>query len=252
MSSDLEDKVVVITGAGSGIGRAAAVQFAQAGAKVAVCDINRAAAEETVALAGGEAAAIAVDIGDEESVAGAMAEVIGRWGRIDVLCNNAGILDQMEGVARTSLATWERLMRVNATGAFLMMRAALPHMIEAKGGVIVNVASEAGIRGGAAGAAYTASKHAVVGLTRNVATMYRSHGVRCNAICPGPTHTNIAHSATGAFDAEGLAALATVSAGMGGISEPADMATAIVFLASDAARKINGAILPVDTGWSAG
>jgi NAD(P)-dependent dehydrogenase (short-subunit alcohol dehydrogenase family) len=248
-------KVAVITGGGSGIGRAAALQFAALGAKIAICDVNAATAEETVALAvaaGGDGIAITVDVGDEQGVASAIVAVIRRWSRIDVLCNNAGVMDQMQGVARTSLATWERMMRTNATGAFLMMRAVLPHMIESKGGAIVNVASEAGIRGGAAGAAYTASKHAVIGLTRNTATMYRSNGIRCNAVCPGPTHTNIAESAAGPFDPQDHASLADVLAGMKRICQPDEIAAAIVFLASAAASNLNGAIVPVDGGWSAG
>jgi NAD(P)-dependent dehydrogenase (short-subunit alcohol dehydrogenase family) len=178
--------------------------------------------------------------------------VIQRWGRIDVLCNNAGIMDQTEPAHRASLETWERVFRVNATGVFLMTKAVLPHMLARKAGVIVNTASEAGIRGGAAGTVYTASKHACVGITRNIATMYRKDGIRCNAVCPGGVMTNIMMSAGGPLDAEGDKALIESRAGMGRIVEPAEIALAMVFLASDAASNVNGVIMPVDNGWSAG
>jgi NAD(P)-dependent dehydrogenase (short-subunit alcohol dehydrogenase family) len=251
VKSGFEDRVVLITGAGSGIGRAMCVAFAKAGARVVVSDINLAGAEETARAIGDAAIAVAVDIGDEPSVAQMVQHVIDVLGRIDVLCNNAGVIDTMALPAETSLAEWERVLRINLTGTFLVTHAVLPHMLRQGSGVIVNTASEAGIRGGASGAAYTASKHGVVGLTRNVAWAYANDGIRCNAILPGATVTGIAGGIE-AFDEKGKARLEPIISLQQRIAMPEQMADAVLFLASDAASFINGAIVPVDGGWSAG
>jgi NAD(P)-dependent dehydrogenase (short-subunit alcohol dehydrogenase family) len=161
-------------------------------------------------------------------------------------------MDQVQNAVDASLETWERVMRVNATGTFLMTGAVLPHMIARKSGSIVNTASAAGTRGGASGVAYTASKHAVVGITRSVATMHKADGIRCNAVSPGMTATNIAASAGGPFDAAGWATLREPQASIGRTSDPSEVAATIIFLASDAASYVNGAILPADGGWTAG
>jgi NAD(P)-dependent dehydrogenase (short-subunit alcohol dehydrogenase family) len=252
MELGLDGKIAIVTGGGSGIGRATAKLLADAGASVLICDIDGARAEEAARHCGGDAGAAALDITDETAVAETIAALVGRRGRLDILCNNAGVMDQMQRAENLTLGTWERIMRVNATGTFLMTKAALPHMVAQKKGAIVNTASIAGIRGGAAGLAYTASKHAVVGMTKNVATMYRGDGIRCNAICPGPTATNISESMGSDLDQLGLAAISGVGATMGRIADPTEMASAIVFLASDAASNVNGVIMPVDSGWAAG
>ncbi|WP_344971456.1 glucose 1-dehydrogenase [Streptosporangium fragile] len=244
-----DGRVALITGAGSGIGKAMAVAFAEAGARVVACDVNEDSARETASAIGDRALAVAADIGDEASVAALAEAVIGAYGRIDVLCNNAGIMDTMALPADIPLQQWERVLRVNLTGTFLVTHAVLPHMLRQGGGVIVNTASEAGIRGGAAGAAYTASKHGVVGLTKSVAWAYARDGIRCNAILPGPTMTNIANGA--AFDPVGAARLGPVLALGERLAQPEQMADAALFLASDAASFVNGAIVPVDGGWSA-
>lgn len=252
MDLGLGGKVAIVTGGGSGIGRATAKIFADAGAKVLICDINGLRAEEASASCGGDSSAVALDISDEAAVDAAVAGFARRHGRLDILCNNAGIMDQMQRAGSLALEQFERVMRVNATGTFLMTKAALPFMLARKKGAIVNTASSAGIRGGAAGFAYTASKHAVVGMTKNVAFMYRGDGIRCNAICPGPTHTNIAESMGPDIDREGAASIGGVGATMGRIATAEEMAAAIVFLASDAASNVNGVIMPVDSGWAAG
>ncbi|MCU1647429.1 MAG: putative oxidoreductase, family [Nocardia sp.] len=250
-SNNFDGKVAVITGAGSGIGRAMAVAFAAAGAKGVAADIDITGAEKTAADIGSAALPVAVDISDEASVARLVDTAVETFGRIDVLCNNAGIMDTMALPADTSIEVWDRVLRINLTGTFLVTRAVLPHMLKQAAGAIVNTASEAGVRGGAAGIAYTASKHGVVGITRNVAWAHANDGIRCNAILPGPTLTGIA-GPTPNWDAEGITRLRPILSLAQNIAQPEQMADVAVFLASDAAAFINGAILPVDGGWSAG
>jgi NAD(P)-dependent dehydrogenase (short-subunit alcohol dehydrogenase family) len=251
-SSGLEGGSVVVTGAGSGIGRATALRFAAEGARVVVADINLEAAESVVAeiaAAGGTAVAVTGDLSEQTVVDDVVATALNTFGSLDVLVNNAGIMDSMSAAADVSDAEWERVIRVNLTAPFLLTRAALPHMLAKGKGVIVNTASEASRRGSAAGAAYTASKHALIGLTRSVAVMYRDAGIRANAVAPGGTATGIAVTAD--FTAHGPQALATYRNNVGRPAEADEQAAVIVFLASDAASNINGVVLPVDNGWSA-
>lgn len=245
-----DERVVLITGGGSGIGRAMAVAFADTGARVVAADLDQAAAERTAAAIGKAAVAVPVDIADEASVAAMVEAALAAFGRVDVLCNNAGILDDMALPADLDTAMWDRVLRVNLTGTFLVTRAVLPHMLRQGGGVIINTGSEASLRGGVAGAAYTASKHGVAGLTKSVAWAYAKDGIRCNAILPGPTVTGIVAGAS--FDETGMTRLAPVLALGDQFARPEQMATVAVFLASDAASFVNGALVPVDAGWSAG
>jgi NAD(P)-dependent dehydrogenase (short-subunit alcohol dehydrogenase family) len=255
-SINLSGRVAIVTGAGSGIGRAMAKQLAGAGAIVVVNDIIGERAEETVGLianAGGNAVAAVADISDELAVESFVKKAAERFGRIDILCNNAGIMDEMAEPANTPTSMWNRVLAVNITGYFFVTRAVLPHMLARKSGSIINTASEAGIRGGAAGLAYVVSKHGVVGLTRNVAWAHRSDGIRCNAICPGAVATNI----TGGkgfemFDQAGVARLMPVLQLAERVAQPEQMASVALFLASDNASFVNGAIVPADGGWSAG
>jgi len=253
---DLGGRTAIITGAGSGIGRAMALTFARAGAKVLVNDIIGERAHATVAAvqeAGGNAAAAVADIADEEAVNAFVREAAERWGRIDVLCNNAGIMDRIHLPADTPTDLWNRVMAVNVTGQFFVTRAVLPHMLARKSGAIVNTASVAGLRGGAAGLVYTASKHAMIGLTRNIAWVHGPDGIRCNAICPGPTETNITGGEElGFFSPVGLARAMPVMNLADRSTSPQVMADTALFLASDGAAYINGATIPVDGGWMAG
>lgn len=253
---DLSGRGVIVTGAGSGIGRAIAETFARSGADVMVQDISAKGAEETVALiaaAGGKAFAHIADISDETAAGGIVDEAARRWGKVDVVVNNAGIMDRMEFLEDVKTDLWNRVFAVNVNGPFFVLRKALPLMRAAGAGAIVNIASEAGIRGGCAGGAYTASKHAVVGLTRSVAWTHADEGIRCNAICPGPIATNISDGRPPEeiFDLKGLQRYGKMMGLLTRNAGPQAIANAALFLASDAAYFVNGVIMPVDGGWSA-
>ncbi|MFF4801062.1 SDR family NAD(P)-dependent oxidoreductase [Streptomyces sp. NPDC001351] len=252
MASGLDGRSVIVTGAGSGIGRAAARAFAAQGARVVVADLNAEGADavvEEIEQTGGAAVAVVGDLSEQAVVDHVVRTAVERFGGVDVLVNNAGIMDRMSAPADVDDAEWERVIRVNLTAPFLLTRAVLPHMLEAGRGAIVNTASEAGIRGSAAGAAYTASKHGVVGLTKSLAVMYRNQGIRTNAIAPGGTATGMIPDIDAS--AHGPAALGPYMGNVGRVSQPEEQAAAIVFLASDAASNVNGVILPVDNGWAA-
>ncbi|MGM1028247.1 MAG: SDR family NAD(P)-dependent oxidoreductase [Actinomycetota bacterium] len=252
---DLTGKVAVITGAGSGIGRTTAELFASLGAKVVVSDIAD-TADETVASieqAGGTASAHIGDIGDVAVADAIIAAAVERYGRLDVLVNNAGIMDRFAGAANVDDALWDRVLRVNLSAPFYLTRAALKVMLPQGSGSIVNIASEAGIRGAAAGAAYTVSKHGLIGLTRNTAYTYAKQGIRVNAICPGGVETNVMTADIQQnIDMEGMAALTPVHQSAMRVAKPIEQANLAAFLASDAASNVSGAIIPNDGGWSAG
>jgi NAD(P)-dependent dehydrogenase (short-subunit alcohol dehydrogenase family) len=252
-TTEFADRSVIVTGAGSGIGRAAAERFAARGAKVLVADLNEKTAAETVELieaAGGTARAVVGDLRDQAVVDRVVATAVEAFGGVDVLVNNAGVMDRMSALGETDDAEWELTLGVNLTAPFRLTRAVLPQLQKAGRGAIVFTASEAGLRGSAAGAAYTASKHAVVGLVKSLAVMYRGQGIRTNAIAPGPTATSIQVDARA--EAHGPQVIGgLIGATMGRMAGPEEQAAAIVFLASDAAADINGVVLPVDDGWSA-
>jgi NAD(P)-dependent dehydrogenase (short-subunit alcohol dehydrogenase family) len=250
--SGLENSSVVVTGAGSGIGRAAALRFAAEGARVVVADINADSAEAVVReieAAGGTAVAVAGDLCEQPVVDRVIGTAVERFGGVDVLVNNAGVMDRMSATADVSDEEWERVIRVNLTAPFLLTRAALPHMLARGKGAIVNTASEAALRGSAAGTPYTVSKHGLVGLTRSVAIMYRTAGIRANAIAPGGTITNLAVDVTPG--GHGPTVLGSYMANIGRVADADEQAAVIVFLASDAASNVNGVVVPVDNGWSA-
>ena len=251
----LDGKVAVITGAGSGMGLAMAKRFAAEGAKVVAGDWNAGRLDEAVASirqSGGTIVGVQGNIADPAVAEGLVDLAISSHGRIDVLVNNAGVMDFMQGVGELSDDIWRRVLGINLDGPMFTMRRAVPRMVQQGGGAIINISSTAGIEGGAAGAAYTASKHALVGLTRNTAWMYATKGIRCNAICPGATKTHIAETMTPErMDAAGSARAGAYAALIPATLDPEDIAALALFLGSDESRYINGAIIPADAGWTA-
>lgn len=245
-------KVAIITGAASGIGRAATELFLEQGASVVASDWNEARLGELEAdLKGKAVTTFRANVAEEADCAAMIGKAIDTFGRLDILVNNAGVMDLNEPVGDVDTGIWRRVMTVNVDGPMFAMRAAMPHLIAARG-TIVNIASVAGVSGAAAGAAYTASKHAVIGLTLNTAWMYATRGVRCNAVAVGGVTTNIMESVdTSKMHAEGLARSSVYYPLNPGMLEPIDIARVISFLASDNAGKVNGAILPADGGWLA-
>jgi NAD(P)-dependent dehydrogenase (short-subunit alcohol dehydrogenase family) len=247
-----EGAVVLVTGGGSGIGLATALRFAREGAHVVACDVDEArvgALEVAFREAGTDGVAMVADISTQAGVDAFVAAAVDRHGRVDVLANVAGVMDAFLPAHALDDATWRRVMSVNIDGPMMLTRAVLPGMVERKTGAIVNVASVGGIRGGAAGAAYTASKHALVGLTRSVAWYYALDGVRCNAVCPGGVRTGIDAAPR---DPAHLAGLAPIHQAGRRFAEADELATMISWLASAEALNVNGAIIPSDGGWSAG
>ena len=242
--SGIAGKVAVVTGAGRGIGAATAGALAEAGCRVVLAARTREQIERQAAelAAGGHAAKVVVcDVTDEPSVA-ALAREATDLGPVVVLVNNAGAAESMP-LARTSLDAWNRLLAVNATGAFLCMRAFLPGMLEHKRGRIVNVASTAGLRGGKYFAAYAASKHALVGLTRSVAAEVAGTGVTVNAVCPNFVDTAMTAEAVERImtktgrSREGALAAALDSAGQRRLITPAEVAAAVMAFATDTAGR---------------
>lgn len=248
----LKDKVIVITGAGAGIGRATALLFAEAGAHVVAGDIDADRLESlrvTLREKNLEIICTPGDIARAGDAARLVGTAIQAHGRVDVLCNIAGIMDGFTPVGDLSDDLWRRVLGVNLDGPMFTCRSALPHMVAERGGVIVNVASVAGLVGGVAGAAYTTSKHALIGLTKNIAWQYAPQGIRCLALCPGGVATSIdvSHPNPLGWERAQVASAASVR-----IAAPEEIGRVILFFASNEASFVNGAVVPVDGGWLAG
>lgn len=249
----LQDKVAIVTGPASGMGKAIAEAYAREGAKVVVSDLNIEGAEEVAASLkanGAEAFAIKTNVSVEEEVEQLFEETKKNFGKLDILVNNAGIMDGMEPVGEISNERWEMLFAVNTTAVMKAMRLAVNLFLEQGHGTIVNNISAGGLYGGRAGAAYTASKHAVVGLTKNTAFMYADKNIRTNGIAPGAVKTNIASSMKNMseFGAGRQSQGMSLNPRAG---EPEEIAEAAVFLGSDEASFVNGQVLAVDGGWTA-
>lgn len=256
----LDGKVVLITGAGSGIGKAAAAIFAREGAKVAVAEIDLErgrATERMVREAGGEAFFIETDVTREDSVRRAVAGVVARYGKLDVLYNCAGgSLSEDSLVTDVDLTVWDRTIRLDLLGPILCCRYAIPKMIEAGGGAVINMSSGAALRGSSPAHIYTSAKGAILSLTRALAGAYAKYNVRVNAICAGRILTERITSRYGTPDRAGPAVDRQDAAGRVKeypfwVGQPEDIANIALFLASDESRMITGASIPAEGGRSA-
>lgn len=249
----LADKVAIVTGAGSGMGKAIAILFASEGAKVVVSDIKLELAEKVVSeikANGGIAVAIAANVAKEDDVQNMIDSTISTFGAYNILVNNAGIMDNFEPACDVTDELWDKVFSVNSTGPMRTIRKSLPLFVEKGGGVIVNIASAGGLLGSRAGAAYTASKHAVVGLTKNVGFQYAKLGIRCNAIAPGAVNTNIGNTIYDPSEFGMGRAMAGISLNPR-VGEPIEIAKIALFLASDDSSFINATVIVADAGWTA-
>ena len=249
----LQDKVAIITGAGGGMGRVAAQLFAREGAKVVVAEFGEAAGQETVdqvTAAGGQATFVKADVSDEASAKGMVDHAIATYGRVDVLYNNAGVMPEADhSVIDTDVATWDQVMAVNVRGVFLGCKHAIPHMVEQGSGSIINIASFVALVGCSVPQdAYTASKGAIISLTRSLAVQFGPSGVRSNAICPGPVETPLLMDWLVKDEEAKRIRLARNPTGRFG--KPEEIVNMAVYLASDESRWTNGASLVVDGGIS--
>ena len=249
MPNLVKDKVALVTGGGSGIGRASALTFAREGAKVVVSDVVVEAGKETVQLiknADGEAVFIKADVAQVSDVEALIAKAVEAYGRLDCAHNNAGIEGNSAKVADYDEADWDRVIAINLTGVWLCMKYEIPQMLQQGSGAIVNTSSVAGLLGFRTGSAYVASKHGVLGLTKTAALEYAKSGIRVNAVCPGAVDTPM----MGRITDHRPHRAAKMAAGepVGRMGTPQEIAEAVVWLCSDAASFVTGHPMTVDGG----
>lgn len=250
----LEGQTAVVTGGGSGIGKSIVERFLEAGANCLAADLNEgslAALKQELAEYGDKLDVVKVDVSNRDDVESMIDRAVETFGQMDVIVNNAGIMDNLLPIAEMDDDVWERLMKVNLDSVMYGTRKAVRYFLDREhGGTIINTASLSGLCAGRGGCAYTASKFAVVGLTKNVAYMYGDAGIRCNAICPGNTMTNIGVGMRQPSKL-GMAKATTGISGATRAGTPEEISAAALFLASDMAQFINGETLTIDGGWSA-
>ncbi|KGR81900.1 SDR family oxidoreductase [Lysinibacillus odysseyi] len=248
----LQNKVAIITGAASGMGKAIAEGYAQEGANVVVSDMNLEGAKavaDAIMANGGTAFAIDTNVTKDEDLQRLFDETLAQYGKLDILVNNAGIMDGMEPVNEVQDARWDMIFAVNTTAVMKTMRIATELFLKQGHGVIVNNISAGGLHGGRAGAAYTASKHAVVGLTKNTAFMFADKGIRCNGIAPGAVMTNISASMTNISEYGAGKQQLGMSLNPR-VGQPEEIAKLAIFLGSEDASFINGVVVTADGGWT--
>ncbi|MEN9936878.1 MAG: hypothetical protein RLZZ387_3457 [Chloroflexota bacterium] len=250
----LHNRTAVITGAGSGIGQAMALLFAGEGARILAADVNLEAAKTTAAMvndAGGTCEAIAVDVVVPEQVQAMVERAVELFGRVDILCNNAGIGSTTDVVA-CEPDEWDRVMTVNVKSVYLGCKYVIPHMLQQGGGVIINTASVAGMVGIVKRASYSASKGAVIALTKQVAIEYVEQGIRVNCLCPGTVDSPwVGRLLDQSGDPSGMRKALEARQPMGRLGTPQEVAKAALYLASDDAAFITGTGLVIDGGWTA-
>ncbi|OUM97194.1 MAG: 3-ketoacyl-ACP reductase [Thermobacillus sp. ZCTH02-B1] len=249
----LSGKVAIVTGAASGMGKAIAELFAQEGAKVVASDLNAEGVQAVVkgiTEKGGTAIAVTANVAKEEDVQHLIDTAVKTYGTVDILINNAGIMDNFVPAAEITDELWERVFAVNTTGPMRTTRKVLPIFMEKKSGAIVNIASIGGLQGSRAGATYTASKHALIGFTKNVGFQYGEYGIRCNAIAPGGVETNIGTTMNNPSQF-GMGKAMSGANNNPRSGKPEEIATIALFLASDDASFVNGAVIVADAGWTA-
>lgn len=249
MEQIFKDKVILITGSTFGIGKTTALAFAARGAKVVLSDyIQDEDTEKTIKENGNDAIFIKCDVSKEEDVKNLVAETVAHFGRLDFCFNNAGIEGSPAPATECTNENWDKTININLTGVWYCMKYQIPEMLKTGGGSIVNNASIAGLVGFGSMPAYVASKHGVVGLTKNVALDYAKQGIRVNAVCPGVIHTPMIDRFTGGDQA----AMDQLKAGkpMGRIGQPEEIAETVIFLCSDGASFITGQSIAVDGGWT--
>ncbi|KQQ85664.1 glucose 1-dehydrogenase [Aureimonas sp. Leaf324] len=241
-------KVVLVTGAASGIGRATAVAFAREGAQVAILDRTKESlndAAEAVAGVGAKALVLACDVSEPAQVEKSIGRVVETFGRLDIAFNNAGVENEAAPVAEIDLEDWDRILDINLRGTFVCMKHELAQMVRQGGGVVINTSSGAGVRGVAGGAAYAASKHAIIGLTKSAALDYAKSNIRVNAILPGNIETPMMDRFTGG-DIQKAIDLEPV----GRLGKPEEIADAVLWMSADLGAFVTGAAIAVDGGWS--
>lgn len=244
----LKDKVAIVTGGGSGLGRADCIELAREGCKVVIADCDPTGAKQTAAhvtQAGGEALVVGVDVADSDSVQTMVQQVLERYARIDILVNNAGVVGEMARVHEVSEASWDQVMNVDLKGTFLCSKYVLPTMLEQHGGTIINIASVSGFIASNTAAAYTAAKHGVVGFTKQLAYDYGHAGIRAVGIAPGVIETPLTKDWT---CAGGPFHELTMQAPAGRYGRPGDVARLLCFLASEDADYMQGHTFPIDGG----
>ena len=254
MAGLLEGKISLVTGAGSGIGRATSLVMAREGATIVVSDINADGGEETVSAikeAGGEGMFVHADVSRPDDVAALIGQVVAAYGRLDCAHNNAGVEGFMAGrLHEYPEEDWDRLINVNVKGVWLCLKHEIPQMMQQGGGAIVNTASAAGLVGSRRLSAYVASKHAVVGLTKAAALEYARDGIRVNAVCPGIIDTPMVRRLAGGREADYEATI-SVRQPIGRLGTPEEIAESVTWLCSEAASLVTGLAMAVDGGFTA-